>query len=247
MNLIKKAQAAVNIVTDLTATLTEQKSKLEAQIAEKNDAIQKLLDMPMNLDDFCSFISEFVRIKGNDFYERLSYENRDGNSIPWGAIETENGEIAPTHFYIMGTGGRLYSDVNMAAFARECFFHPENTVKRLTDKFRAELANSWGNEQLPAIAERRTTIKALQAERDAIQATLDDINANINGILTAANGINKPGSVIKAPQAERDEVEAELDGNNGGVIDSPDTDSPTDANSNTDTENTGDTDSAAAG
>ncbi|HAD5970222.1 TPA_asm: hypothetical protein G1Q02_26225, partial [Salmonella enterica subsp. enterica serovar Typhimurium] len=100
--------------------------------------------------------------------------------------------------------------------ARECFFHPENTAKRLTDKFRVELANSWGNEQLPAIAERRTTIKALQAERDAIQTTLDDINANINGILIAANGINKPGSVIKAPQAEHDKAEAELEGNNGG-------------------------------
>lgn len=210
MNLIKKAQAAVNIVTDLTTSLTEQKKKLEAQIAEKNDAIQKLLNMPMNLDDFCSFISEHVRIKGDDFYDRLSYENRENNLMPWGAVESESGEINPSHFYIKGTSGTLYSDVNMAAFARECFFHPENTVKRLTDKFKAELAKSWGNEQLPTIAERRVTIKALQAERDAIQADLDDVNANINGILSAANGINNPRAAIKAPQAERDEVEAEL-------------------------------------
>ncbi|HCM1915941.1 TPA: hypothetical protein N3A33_001848 [Salmonella enterica subsp. salamae serovar 28:r:e,n,z15] len=240
MNLIKKAQAAVNIVTDLTATLAEQKNKLEAQIAEKNDAIQKLLNMPMNLDDFCSFISEHVRIKGEDFYDRLSYENRESNLMPWGAVESENGKIAPGHFYIKGTSGTLYGDVNMAAFARECFFHPENTVKRLTDKFRAELAKSWGNEQLPVIAERRVTIKALQAERDAIQADLDDINANINGILNATNEINNPRAAIKAPQPERDEVEAELNRNDGGVIESPD------ASSVTSTENTTDTTGATS-
>lgn len=231
MNLIKKAQAAVNIVTDLTTSLTEQKGKLEAQIAEKNNAIQKLLNMPMNLDDFCSFISEHIRIKGEDFYDRLSYENRDSNLIPWGAVESENGKIAPSHFYIKGTSGTLYSDVNMAAFARECFFHPENTVKRLTDKFRAELAKSWGNEQLPTIAERRVTIKTLQAERDAIQADLDDINANINGILNATNGINNPRAAIKAPQAERDEIEAELNGDNSSVSETPDTENTTDTTS----------------
>ncbi|HAF2130426.1 TPA: hypothetical protein G9F27_004716 [Salmonella enterica] len=233
MNLIKKAQAAVNIVTDLTISLTEQKKKLEAQIAEKNDAIQKLLNMPMNLDDFCSFISEHVRIKGDDFYDRLSYENRDSNLMPWGAVESESGEINPSHFYIKGTSGTLYSDVNMAAFARECFFHPENTVKRLTDKFKAELAKSWGNEQLPTIAERRVTIKALQAERDAIQADLDDINANINGILSAANGINNPRAAIKAPQAERDEVEAELNGDSASDGGTPDTENATDTTSET--------------
>ncbi|ECK2140986.1 hypothetical protein FQW43_14400 [Salmonella enterica subsp. enterica serovar Enteritidis] len=233
MNLIKKAQAAVNIVTDLTISLTEQKKKLESQIAEKNDAIQKLLNMPMNLDDFCSFISEHVRIKGDDFYDRLSYENRESNLMPWGAVESESGEINPSHFYIKGTSGTLYSDVNMAAFARECFFHPENTVKRLTDKFKAELAKSWGNEQLPAIAERRVTIKALQAERDAIQADLDDINANINGILSAANGINNPRAAIKAPQAERDEVEAELNGDSASDGGTPDTENATDTTSET--------------
>ncbi|ENF5594801.1 hypothetical protein ABRT34_002125 [Salmonella enterica subsp. enterica serovar Newport] len=233
MNLIKKAQAAVNIVTDLTISLTEQKKKLEAQIAEKNDAIQKLLNMPMNLDDFCSFISEHVRIKGDDLYDRLSYENRESNLMPWGAVESESGEINPSHFYIKGTSGTLYSDVNMAAFARECFFHPENTVKRLTDKFKAELAKSWGNEQLPTIAERRVTIKALQAERDAIQADLDDINANINGILSATNSINNPRAAIKAPQVERDEVEAELNEDSASDGGTPDTENATDTTSAT--------------
>lgn len=192
MSLIQKAQAAVGIMTDLTASLLEQKTKLEAQIAEKNDAIQKLLNMPMNLDDFCSFISEHVRIKGEDFYDRLSYENHDSNLIPWGAVESENGKIAPSHFYIKGTSGTLYSDVNMAAFARECFFHPENTVKRLTDKLKSELADSWGNEQYPSIKERRITVASLQAERAKIQEELDEVNANLAGIRSAASNINIP-------------------------------------------------------
>lgn len=192
MSLIQKAQAAVGIMTDLTASLLEQKTKLEAQIAEKNDAIQKLLNMPMNLDDFCSFISEHVRIKGEDFYDRLSYENRDSNLILWGDVESENGKIAPSHFYIKGTSGTLYSDVNMAAFARECFFHPENTVKRLTDKLKSELADSWGNEQYPSIKERRITVASLQAERAKIQEELDEVNANLAGIRSAASNINIP-------------------------------------------------------
>ncbi|ECI2736702.1 hypothetical protein AID40_000065 [Salmonella enterica subsp. enterica serovar Louga] len=192
MSLIQKAQAAVGIMTDLTASLLEQKTKLEAQIAEKNDAIQKLLNMPMNLDDFCSFISEHVRIKGDDFYDRLSYENRESNLMPWGAVESENGKITPSIFYIRGTGGTLYSDVNMAAFARECFFHPENTVKRLTDKLKSELADSWGNEQYPSIKERRITVASLQAERAKIQEELDEVNANLAGIRSAASNINIP-------------------------------------------------------
>lgn len=235
MNLIKKAQAAVNIVTDLTASLTEQKATLEAKIAGKNDAIKKLLDMPMNLDDFCSFIHDYVRKEGEKFYNRLSYENRKRNLVRWGNFENENGDIDTGHFYISGSGGTLFGDANIAAFARECFFHPENTVKRLTDKLKSELAESWGNEQLPTIAERRTTIKALQAERDTIQADLDEVNANINGILTAANGMNNPGVAIKAPQEERDAVEAELNGVDGSAGETPDTEnSPDTTNTNGD-------------
>ncbi|EAY4680418.1 hypothetical protein S793_26285, partial [Salmonella enterica] len=79
MSLIKKAQAAVNIVSDLTASLKGQKSALEAKIAEKNDAIKKLLDMPMSFDDFCSFIHDYVRQEGEKFYSRLCYENRERN------------------------------------------------------------------------------------------------------------------------------------------------------------------------
>ncbi|EAM8668943.1 hypothetical protein BIX20_05945 [Salmonella enterica] len=228
MNLIKKAQAAVNIVTDLTASLTEQKATLEAKIAEKNDAIKKLLDMPMNLDDFCSFIPEFVRIRGESFYSRLGYENRENNLMPWGAIENESGETNPGPYFLSGQGGDCYGDAGVVAFRRECFFHPENTVKRLTDKFKSEFADSWGNEQLPAIAERRATIKTLQAERDAIQADLDEVNANINGILSAANGMNNPGTAIKAPQAERDAVEAELNGVDGSAGETPETENTPD-------------------
>ncbi|EDZ5416055.1 hypothetical protein GQV58_000077 [Salmonella enterica] len=233
MNLIKKAQAAVNIVTDLTATLTEQKKKLEAQIAEKNDAIQKLLNMPMNIDDFCSFIPEYVRVRGELFYDRFSYENRNKNLIPWGSIEKENGDIDTGNFYISGEDGSYFYDAGIASFSRECFFHPENTAKRLTDKLKIDLADSWGNEQYPPIEERRAKIKELQAERDAIQADLDDINANINGILSAANGINNPGATIKAPQAERDEVEAELNGDNASNGGTPDTENITDTTSAT--------------
>ncbi|EBL5123988.1 hypothetical protein NF98_20070 [Salmonella enterica subsp. enterica serovar Rubislaw] len=187
MSLIKKAQAAVNIVSDLTASLKGQKSALEAKIAEKNDAIKKLLDMPMSFDDFCSFIHDYVRQEGEKFYSRLCYENRERNSVRWGEIENENGDIDTGHFYISGSGGTLFGDTSIAAFARECFFHPENTVRRLTEKLKADLAESWGNKQFPSVEERREAIKALQAERDQIQAELDEVNANINGIMSAAN------------------------------------------------------------
>ncbi|EBR5509500.1 hypothetical protein B8133_13550 [Salmonella enterica] len=228
MNLIKKAQAAVNIVTDLTASLTEQKAMLEAKIAEKNDAIKKLLDMPMSLDDFCSFIPEFVRMRGESFYSRIGYENSKNNLMPWGRIENESGKTNLGHYFLSGQSGSFYGDAGIVAFCRECFFHPENTAKRLTEKLKSELAESWGNEQLPAIVERRATIKALQAERDAIQSDLDKVNANINGILSAANSMNNPGTAIKAPQAERDAVEAELNGVDGSAGETPETENTQD-------------------
>ncbi|AXC71655.1 hypothetical protein ABGY98_001670 [Salmonella enterica] len=192
MSLIQKAQAAVGIMTDLTASLLEQKTKLEAQIAEKNDAIQKLLNMPMNLDDFCSFIPEYVRVRGELFYNRFGYENREKKLIPWGSIEKENGDVKLGNFYISGEDGSYFSDAGIASFSRECFFHPENTVKRLTDKLKSELADSWGNEQYPSIKERRITVASLQAERAKIQEELDEVNANLAGIRSAASNINIP-------------------------------------------------------
>lgn len=194
MSLIQKAQAAVGIMTDLTASLLEQKTKLEAQIADKNDAIQKLLNMPMNLDDFCSFIPEYVRVRGELFYNRFGYENREKKLIPWGSVEKENGDVNPVNFYISGEGGSYFSDAGIASFSRECFFHPENTVKRLTDKLKSELADSWGNEQYPSIKERRITVASLQAERAKIQEELDEVNANLAGIRSAASNINIPES-----------------------------------------------------
>ncbi|ECG0667937.1 hypothetical protein CSL77_003517 [Salmonella enterica subsp. diarizonae] len=192
MSLIQKAQAAVGIMTDLTASLLEQKTKLEAQITEKNDAIQKLLNMPMNLDDFCSFIPEYVRVRGELFYNRFGYENREKKLIPWGSVEKENGDVNPGNFYISGEDGSYFSDAGIASFSRECFFHPENTVKRLTDKLKSELADSWGNEQYPSIKERRITVASLQAERAKIQEELDEVNANLAGIRSAASNINIP-------------------------------------------------------
>ncbi|ECA8634727.1 hypothetical protein ERF60_15330 [Salmonella enterica subsp. enterica serovar Bukavu] len=192
MSLIQKAQAAVGIMTDLTASLLEQKTKLEAQIAEKNDAIQKLLNMPMNFDDFCSFIPEYAHLRGELFYKRLGYENREKKLIPWGSVENENGDVNLGNFYISGEDGSYFSDAGIASFSRECFFHPENTVKRLTDKLKSELADSWGNEQYPSIKERRITVASLQAERAKIQEELDEVNANLAGIRSAASNINIP-------------------------------------------------------
>lgn len=193
MSLIQKAQAAVGIMTDLTASLLEQKTKLEAQIAEKNDAINNLFKMPLNLDDFCSYIPEWVRQKGEEFYSRMPYENkRDKTSWAWSEYENENGEIREHYFLIHGAQGGYYADANIREFYRECFFHPENTVKRLTDKLKSELADSWGNEQYPSIKERRITVASLQAERAKIQEELDEVNANLAGIRSAASNINIP-------------------------------------------------------
>ncbi|EAU9424061.1 hypothetical protein EOI87_09500 [Salmonella enterica] len=185
MTLLKKVQTTTSEISNITTSLLNNKRKLEAKIAGKNDAIKKLLDMPMCINDFCSFINDYVRKEGNKFYERLSYENREHNLVPWGNIENEKGDIDTGYYYISGTGGTLFNDTGIAAFARECFFHPENTVKRLTDKLKTDLADSWGNEQFPSITERRAAIKMLQAERDAIQIELDEVNVNIEAIYRA--------------------------------------------------------------
>ncbi|EBU8698770.1 hypothetical protein AABH71_003149 [Salmonella enterica] len=191
MTLLKKVQATASEINNITTSLLGKKSKLETQIAEKNDAIKNLLDMPMSIDDFCSFIPEYVRIRGESYYSRFSYENREKKLKPWGGIESENGYIDTGYFYISGEGGNYFSDVNIASFARECFFHPENTAKRLTDKLKSELADSWGNEQFPPIAERRATIKKLQAEREAVQSELDEVNDNIEAIYKATAQITQ--------------------------------------------------------
>lgn len=190
--LIKSTKNNVSSISLLAKELAQKKEILTMELNVKNSEIKSLFDMPLNIDDFCSFIPNYVRNQANEYYSRLSYENKDKNNHGWGAYESESGEINAGRFFISGSGGSFIGDRGIDAFMRECFFHPENTIEKLTKEFKSQLTDSWGNNELPTIEERRVMVKNLVIQRDEIKEKINSVDLEIEEIRNALSDIKFP-------------------------------------------------------
>ncbi|WP_249415244.1 hypothetical protein [Enterobacter hormaechei] len=102
---------ALNAVKNNLASLNEQKEKFSRRISEINGEITVLQDMPLSLDDYCSFIPEYIDRFGKKEYERFKHElcvnsYSTGNKENWGNIENENGDILGLG-RLTGLGGNI--------------------------------------------------------------------------------------------------------------------------------------------
>ncbi|EGD4967781.1 hypothetical protein DTZ21_25920, partial [Escherichia coli] len=60
---------ALNAVKNNLASLNEQKEKLSRRIGDINGEITALQDMPLSLNDYCSFIPEYIERFGQEEYQ----------------------------------------------------------------------------------------------------------------------------------------------------------------------------------
>ena len=185
---------ALNAVKNNLASLNEQKEKFSRRISEINGEITVLQDMPLSLDDYCSFIPEYIDRFGKKEYERFKHElcvnsYSTGKKENWGNIENENGDILGLG-RLTGLGGNIPpADAGMAVMRKLCFFFPEVVASRLTEALKKDKSVAWGNDKLPSLAERRKTVAALVSERAELESALDAVSQEIAGI-TGISGLS---------------------------------------------------------
>ncbi|EEW4293828.1 hypothetical protein NZL45_001959 [Escherichia coli] len=200
MKLFDKANDALKLVQDSLNALLSRRTELLERIEEKNAKIKALRDMPMSLDDFCSFIPHFVKDSGNKAYPALYSFNREANQMPWSHPENEDGEINPGHFFIRNVGGAESGNTGINFFNKMCFFFPDVVSQRLIEALKAEDGGQWGNESFPAVAERRQQVATLRDERTAIEKELEDVNGEIARISTVVDAIPKEPQPVQEPE-----------------------------------------------
>lgn len=185
---------ALNAVKNNLASLNEQKEKLSRRIGEINGEITVLQDMPLSLNDYCSFIPEYIERFGQEEYQSFKRalcngSGSEGNAERWGNLENENGDISGL-FRLVGLGGNVSpADTGMAVMRKLCFFFPDVIATRLTEVLKKDKSVAWGNDKLPSLAERRKTVAALVSERTGLESELAAVSEEIAGI-TGISGLS---------------------------------------------------------
>ena len=185
---------ALNAVKNNLASLNEQKEKLSRRIGDINGEITALQDMPLSLNDYCSFIPEYIERFGQEEYQSFkralcNSSVSEGNAERWGNLESENGDISGL-FRLAGLGGNVSpADTGMAVMRKLCFFFPDVVATRLTETLKKDKSVAWGNDKLPSLAERRKTVAALVSERTELESALDAVSEEIAGI-TGIRGLS---------------------------------------------------------
>ena len=185
---------ALNAVKNNLTSLNEQKEKLSRRIGDINGEITALQDMPLSLNDYCSFIPEYIERFGQEEYQLFKRalcngSGSEGNAERWGNLESENGDISGL-FRLVGLGGNVSpADTGMAVMRKLCFFFPDVVATRLTEALKKDKSVVWGNDKLPSLADRRKTVAALVSERAELESALDAISEEIAGI-TGISGLS---------------------------------------------------------
>ncbi|HEA3398433.1 TPA: hypothetical protein RVT44_004525 [Escherichia coli] len=185
---------ALNAVKNNLASLNEQKEKLSRRIGDINGEITALQDMPLSLNDYCSFIPEYIERFGQGEYQSFKYvlcncSGNEGNAEQWGRLENDYGDISGLP-RLVGLGGNLSpADTGMAVMRKLCFFFPEVVATRLTEALKKDKSVAWGNDKLPSLADRRKTVAALVSERAELESALDAVSQEIAGI-TGISGLS---------------------------------------------------------
>lgn len=185
---------ALNAVKNNLTSLNEQKEKLSRRIGDINGEITALQDMPLSLNDYCSFIPEYIERFGQEEYRSFKHalcncSGSEGNAERWGNLESENGDISGL-FRLVGLGGNISpADTGMAVMRKLCFFFPDVVASRLTEALEKDKSVAWGNDKLPSLAERRKTVAALVSERTGLESELAAVSEEIAGI-TGISGLS---------------------------------------------------------
>ena len=185
---------ALSAVKNNLASLNEQKENLSRRIGEINGEITTLQDMPLSLNDYCSFIPEYIARFGQEEYQSFKRalcndSGSEGNAERWGNLENENGDISGL-FRLVGLGGNVSpADTGMAVMRKLCFFFPDVVATRLTEALKKDKSVAWGNDKLPSLADRRKTVAALVSERAELESALDAVSEEIAGI-TGISGLS---------------------------------------------------------
>ncbi|POD94216.1 hypothetical protein BV924_16425 [Pectobacterium odoriferum] len=186
-----KSSKIIDSLSEVKATLSEylnKKEKLKNKINDINLRIGELQSMPMSLDDYCTFIPDFINRFGSNVFSSLkrsmtnSYNNSEGNSEAWGNVEKENGEVVGLT-RLLGFSGLAKSDDNNLEILRYlCFLFPDEIAGKVIEALKNDTSTAWGNESLPPIAERREMVKELVEQRTSLEKELSDVSTEIQSI-----------------------------------------------------------------
>ncbi|WP_420064107.1 hypothetical protein [Pectobacterium colocasium] len=184
-----KSSKTIDSLGEVKTTLSEllnKKKTLIDKISDINLQIGKLQAMPMSLDDYCTFIPDFINRFGSDVFSSLKRSmtrlNNEGNSETWGNLEKENGEIVGLT-RLLGFSGLAKSDDNNLEILRYlCFLFPDEITGKVIEALKNDTSTIWGNESLPPISERRESVKLLVEQRIPLEAELESVSAEIESI-----------------------------------------------------------------
>lgn len=186
---------AINQVKTAQGLLVQELSSRRARIAEINTEISEaaaqteaLRKAPISLDDLSVYLEAHIHKLGMDWIgsakditrkDRLnSHDSHVANTRTWQEFEPVVGEINGGQYFFNENTGPQYRDTR-AGFHMLCFFFPVLVHERLMAVYREHSGASFGNTDLPSVAERRATVAAneqligqLQEEKTTIEAEI---------------------------------------------------------------------------
>lgn len=190
--------ALASISGELRKVRTEYENTL-AEIGKRKDEIKRLLDMPVNLDDFGEYLKKSIRIEGEKYLAETGRElleaprGENGGVNTWSLHTLDNKPLYDKqainglwmrHWLLDG----IYTNVSaLNDFRNEhyifrrmiCCFMPDTVYNTMMAAIKAQIGDKWGNADLPTVAERRETIATLEAELAELEAKRAELAAQL--------------------------------------------------------------------
>ena len=178
---IKSLLSSISDANKQRQSLGSELSGITQSISELDEKISALMRMPLNLQDYFSFLKGAIQEKGREHMHLVGWQllrsaggHTPANTLP--LCDVEIGVSLPEHFFGKDPEAAL------------CSYFGEHVYNIFLERAETEFGEKWGNKDLPPLSERRKLIADYEAKkmellpkRDELQSTLAEIEAALRG------------------------------------------------------------------
>lgn len=184
MEVAKTLKTAISAITGQLSALKAELADTNREIGSIDGRIHELMAMPVSLKDYGSFLREKIENLADEHMGMLEFHLfRNAESL---GASPQNKEPLKTvegdHFMPSGMFGNDGSTLSSRA---ACCYFGDQIHKEFMRRAEARFGKRWGNEELPSLEDRRSTIANLETRRDALVEKRAALESEINEISTA--------------------------------------------------------------
>lgn len=195
--MTKKSEigGALERIKGALGALRAEVSNIDARLLDINRSVMTLESAPLMLEDYGRAVEAHVRAMGDAWpgsmlAARLLSPSGMAGAVPfnkrgWRDFESADGRVRNP---LPEDASKVMFFDSYSAVRAMCKLFPDRMAEAIMADVKSRIGEQWGNEDAVPVAERRTLIRDLSSERDALKARRDELRAEIDSLVGGLAG-----------------------------------------------------------